>query len=456
MIPETGWLVIDGIQSATPYATYGLYKPSVSLDTPFELELGPIELNNSGGSIKEFWWLFNFNGTSVTASRYNHFANEFDDQQIIFYVDNVKRLSATFDQLGRPMVFYETVLGELRLYWFDPVNVENTTTVFGDGSYPFSTFDIRWDTSNARSDNMLFYIRDGGIYYRLQRDRYSIEHATPVINGAILLEADMTVDYRLQLLYRYIDTGYNPPPPVPPVVDPASGAFAYLMTGYQSAIEIVEPDIISATTPFSIAFQLDNVEALNAKSTLFSYGNLKQMPKVALTFSGAERDNIELSFFGYYFTRKIFFGLQSGHWLIEFYTLSGIGPIDSMRVSCKPKGSDTYQVYSMEGVIKPTNTAKGQVLRIGSRPSYGERVYQMPGDVGSGFVPDSEYAFGLRAAISNIEVHSAIVATPVIKIPMTKAQGEAQTLLDAADAPIALSAAHIKDYRAANWVFIEG
>jgi hypothetical protein len=98
-------------------------------------------------------------------------------------------------------VFFDTGI-ELKLFWFDPLLVENTITVFGVGTYPFATFDIRWDTSNPDSDVLLFYIRDGGIYYRLQRDRYSIEHATPVTNGARILEADMTVDYRLQLLYR--------------------------------------------------------------------------------------------------------------------------------------------------------------------------------------------------------------------------------------------------------------
>jgi len=407
MIPETGWLDIGGIESATPYATYGLYKPSVSIDTPFELELGPSALNDSDGTIKDFWWLFNFNGTSVTASRYNHFDEAFDDEQIIFYVDNVKRLSATFDQLGRPMVFYETVLGELRLYWFDPVLVENTTTVFGVGSYPFSTFDIRWDTSNARSDNMLFYIRDGGIYYRLQRDRYSIEHATPVINGAILLEADMTVDYRLQLLYRYRDTGFTPPEPTPPIVAPDTGYFAYLLTGYQSAVEIGQAGAFTLESPFSVAFDLDNVAYLNVQSTLFSYGNEGQNPIVSVVFSGQDRDILEVRYFGFKHVKKLDFPLQDGHWLIEFYRVDGVGFNHALRVSCLPKGSATTLVYEFL-LLSPAISTVGKLIRIGNRASYGEQIFTVPGDFSSSFTTRNEYAFGLRGAIRNIELHTAI------------------------------------------------
>lgn len=451
MIPETGW---SDDKQLKEYATYGITKPQYISDNTFELELGPEQLNASGGNIKAAWWLFEYTGSEVTISKHNGTA--FEPATSVFLVDNIKRLAATFDQLGRPMVFFETLDNKLKLYWFDPVLVENTITEFGDGNYPYATFDIRWDTSNQRSDVMLFYMRSGAIFYRMQRDRYSIEYATPVTSDAVFIkEADMAVDYRLQLLYRYRDNSYNPSEPTKPIVPPTDGRFAYLLTGYQSAIEIDQADAISANKPFSIAFTLDNVGAINSKSTLFSYGKKLQMAKVSLCFSGTQRDIMELNYFGYVFQRKIAFGLQDGDWLIEFYRLSGAGPNDSMRISCKPKGSSTYQVYSIEGAIKSTNTAKGEVLRIGSRPSYGERVYNVPSDAGSGFAPDSEYAFGLRGVISNIELHTAIAGAPVIKLPMVKAQGESQLLLDAAGVPLALPNALINDYKEANWTFVK-
>lgn len=196
MIPETGW---SDDKSLSKYATYGKYKPIVLLAEPHELELGPDVLNTSGGDIKAAWWLFKFTGIAVIASKYN--GTDFEPAVTIFNVTDIKRLAATFDQLGRPMVFYETYAGELKLFWFDPVLVDNTITEFGVGSFPFATFDIRWDTSNPRSDVILLYVRDKVVYFRLQRDRYAIEYSTPVNDAKEVKAADMTVDYRLQLVY---------------------------------------------------------------------------------------------------------------------------------------------------------------------------------------------------------------------------------------------------------------
>lgn len=199
MIPETGWS--DDTSTMSEFATYGINKPVYISKNPHELELGPLVLSDSGGDISAAWWLFEYEEGVVWASRYNQTNGQFENKAAVVSVPEIKRLSATFDQLGRPMVFFDTGT-ELKLFWFDPVAVANTITVFGEGKYPFATFDIRWDTSNPRSDVLLFYIRAGGIYYRLQRDRYAIEYATPVTHGARILEADMTVDYRLQLIYR--------------------------------------------------------------------------------------------------------------------------------------------------------------------------------------------------------------------------------------------------------------
>ena len=198
MIPETGWS--DDTSTMSEFATYGINKPIYISKNPHELELGPLVLSASGGDISAAWWLFEYEEGVVWASRYNQTNGQFENKAAVVSVPTVKRLSATFDQLGRPMVFYDTGT-ELRLYWFDPVLTENTTTVFGEGKYPFATFDIRWDTSNPRSDVTLFYIRSKTIYYRLQRDRYSIEYATPVTNAKEIKAADMTKDYIMQLVY---------------------------------------------------------------------------------------------------------------------------------------------------------------------------------------------------------------------------------------------------------------
>ncbi|MEJ6520334.1 hypothetical protein PQI64_11315 [Shewanella bicestrii] len=450
MIPETGWSDDNQLKE---YATYGIGKPQYNSENPFEIELGPEQLNSSGGNIKAAWWLFEYTGNDVTASKYN--GNIFESAISVFLVNNIKRLAATFDQLGRPMVFFETTDNKLKLYWFDPVLVKNIITQFGDGNYPYATFDIRWDTSNPRSDVMLFYMRSGAIYYRLQRDRYAIEYATPVTaDAAFIKEADMAVDYRLQLLYSYRDTGFTPPEPMPPAVPPASGRFSYLLTGYQSAIELTQAGAFTLELPFSVAFDLENYAYLNVQSTLFSYGNQGQNPIVSVGFSGLDMDILEVRYFGFKHVKKLDFGLQDGHWLIEFYRVDGVGFNHALRVSCQPKGSATTLTYEYL-LLSPTLSSIGQFVRIGNRASYGEQIFTVPGDFSSSFTTRNEYAFGLRGVISNIELHTAIAGAPVIKLPMIKAQGESQLLLDAADVPLPLPNAQINDYKDANWAFIK-
>lgn len=200
MIPETGWLDIAIDDSVTEEANYGLTKPLYLTANQHKMELGPLIFNTSGGSIKSAWWLFEYISGIVYASRHNSSTNSFEERREVLAVPSLVKLSATFDQLGRPLIFFDTGT-ELRLYWFDPELAENIVTTFGVGEFPFATFDIRWDTSNPRSDVILLYTRNGGVYYRLQRDRYQTEYVTPVTSGAVeLLQANMTVDYRLQLV----------------------------------------------------------------------------------------------------------------------------------------------------------------------------------------------------------------------------------------------------------------
>lgn len=177
------------------YAAYDIAKPTYASLNPYELELGPVSLNASDGDIKAAWWLFEYNPDDqyVYASKWSEITQSFEVAQPIFQdVDGVSKLSATFDQLGRPIVFYQSGT-ELRLYWFDPVLADNVLAYVADGSYPFATFDIRWDTSSSASDALLFYVRDGGIYYRLQRDRYVTEHATPVTGAEGVTTAPLAV-----------------------------------------------------------------------------------------------------------------------------------------------------------------------------------------------------------------------------------------------------------------------
>ncbi|MFV0511835.1 MAG: hypothetical protein ACK5M8_21670 [Shewanella algae] len=442
MIPETGWLNIGDSPALAPYATYGVSKPSVSLVEPHELEIGPTALNTSEGSIKENWWLFRYTGVSVVASRFDNITEEFGEESVIFSAPDIKLLSATFDQLGRAIVFYETIHNKLYLYWFDPTLEQNTITEFGDGSYPFSTFDIRWDTSNARSDNMLFYIREGGIFYRLQRDRYNIEYATPVTENAVFIkEADMSIYYRMQVSYRELLPGYKPPTPQPPTQPDQPGSWSYFMNGYQSVIDF-RADMLQLNTEFSIGIQLDSVELDKPDIALWSH-QIAQVEgysggMMAVSFTGQSHNVVRVLYGGRVFESLAPFQLQPGHWLSEV-TIEPTGTY--LTVSVKPSGQSGYISHRVK--VSPNyESSEYSSLKIGAMSgTRGRMMNCLRGSISAVTVVTPTYASGLKLAMD----HNSY--------PETGLPGELQPILNTDGSPSGMDNAIIRDYRPQNWAF---
>lgn len=110
-------------------------------------------------------------------------------------------LCLTFDQLGRPTVFYQLQDGFLYLFWYDPVAGEQTIAQISSGSSPRCIFDYPLAPSNPNSDIILSYITPSGeIVYRYQRDRYGTEYPTGV-SAFYITELYKDVRNRLQWVY---------------------------------------------------------------------------------------------------------------------------------------------------------------------------------------------------------------------------------------------------------------
>ncbi|MBV2128152.1 hypothetical protein [Arsukibacterium indicum] len=132
----------------------------------------------------------------------------------------IEQISLTFDQLGRPLVFYRTGADTLKLYWYDPVLQESVNVQIATGIDPQAGFDFPQDTGQSFTDALLFYVRDDTVYMRIQRDRFSIEYPCPANQPGLRITSNgLRVDNRYQVVYEYLDDGYTPPVvPVPPVV----------------------------------------------------------------------------------------------------------------------------------------------------------------------------------------------------------------------------------------------
>lgn len=110
-------------------------------------------------------------------------------------------IALTFDQLGRPIVFYQTANNDLKLYWFDPVAGQNVTQLITTGQYPTAAFDYLTNINYQESDAWIFYTKGNTVYSRLQRDRWAIEHLVRTYESEpIIRSAGFTNGGRLQVV----------------------------------------------------------------------------------------------------------------------------------------------------------------------------------------------------------------------------------------------------------------
>ncbi len=107
----------------------------------------------------------------------------------------VEQIAVTFDQLGRPMVFYRVSGNVLKLWWFDSLVSQTTTTILGYGTDPVATFDFPIDINKAFTDVLLHYVRKNKLYMRVQRDRFSQEYAVHPDQAETIIYLPFTDDF---------------------------------------------------------------------------------------------------------------------------------------------------------------------------------------------------------------------------------------------------------------------
>jgi hypothetical protein len=89
---------------------------------------------------------------------------------------NITEISFTFDQNMRfTLAFIQA--GQAKLFWYDTTVSSMVVTVLAsDVVNPRLTLDDKRINQSASSDIILAYKRGTGLYYRQQRDRYTIEY----------------------------------------------------------------------------------------------------------------------------------------------------------------------------------------------------------------------------------------------------------------------------------------
>jgi len=112
---------------------------------------------------------------------------------------DITEISFTFDQNMRPAIAYVQA-GVAKLWWFDTVAGEQVVTEYPEAITPRVILDDKRFTQTLNSDVILGYVHDGALYYRQQRDRFSIERLLDAGPHVGLVKIGFNVQLRLQFL----------------------------------------------------------------------------------------------------------------------------------------------------------------------------------------------------------------------------------------------------------------
>lgn len=128
----------------------------------------------------------------------------------VVYVPDVvvTEVALAFDQNMRPSLAYVRD-GVAYLLWYDSALAAEVTTIIGQGvTNPMLTLDDKRKEMINTSDIVLAYLRDKNLYWRVQRERFLIEHFAaalpPEAEALTLLGLGMNAVNRVQLYVRAV------------------------------------------------------------------------------------------------------------------------------------------------------------------------------------------------------------------------------------------------------------
>ena len=115
---------------------------------------------------------------------------------------DISEIAIAFDQNMRPTVAY-VAGGVAKLHWYDATAAAYATTSFSGATSPVVTMDDKRKRQIGLNDVLFFYLREGRVYHRRQRDRYTIEYNIgPIPEGTDrIVQWGMGVNNRIQLKF---------------------------------------------------------------------------------------------------------------------------------------------------------------------------------------------------------------------------------------------------------------
>ena len=119
-----------------------------------------------------------------------------EDYLLLDGVNNPKFLSICFDQSMMPFAsFIEE--GKCKFYWYDSSKEEYVLDTYDRATSIKCFFDETRINQRIVADVILLYIRDGYLYFRAQRDRFTIETPLTKTDGDMVRRCGMMTNKRV-------------------------------------------------------------------------------------------------------------------------------------------------------------------------------------------------------------------------------------------------------------------
>lgn len=126
-------------------------------------------------------------------------ADPSNSQVFVTGATKINRVALAFDQNMRPVIAYSDD-GLAKLFFYDTVAQDYSTNEYPGIQSPFCVMDDTRDAATLTDTNdVLFIYISGGLKYRQQRDRYTIERTLSPIGSGRIARAGMTDRLRLQV-----------------------------------------------------------------------------------------------------------------------------------------------------------------------------------------------------------------------------------------------------------------
>lgn len=162
-LPEP--LLIDG-GVTTPF----IYPRSKSYPLTESWDNGGVALNDPSQDLTKYVWQAWTDGTTITVKR-----DDLDTYHVVLMDTNITEIDLTFDQNMRPCIAY-VANGISKLYWYDTQQAKQVIDEYPDIRNPRVSLDDKRRFNVANSDIIFAYQKGDTLCYRVQRERFTIEH----------------------------------------------------------------------------------------------------------------------------------------------------------------------------------------------------------------------------------------------------------------------------------------